>query len=160
MVKNVSGRRRDFLMKNLRQIFQNEGPKGFFKGLPAVLIGTIPSRAIYFYSYNQAKRIRGDNSPVTHIISVMSLLKSDFWTFPGPISQLISNSVYDANLGSSNQAAVEFYNQGLFFYPLCFRHLQNQWHFRLLARRQRILSRHGRDCNLFPSIRADERANC
>lgn len=63
-------------MKNLRQIFQNEGPKGFFKGLPAVLIGTIPSRAIYFYSYNQAKRIRGDNSPVTHIISALSASSS------------------------------------------------------------------------------------
>lgn len=87
MVKNVSGRRRDFLMKNLRQIFQNEGPKGFFKGLPAVLIGTIPSRAIYFYSYNQAKRIRGDNSPVTHIISVSSKCLAENWFFRRPYQQ-------------------------------------------------------------------------
>ena len=70
MVKNVSGRKRDFLFRNLIQIFKNEGAKGYFKGLPAVLIGTIPSRTIYFWAYNLSKQIRQDNGPITHIVSV------------------------------------------------------------------------------------------
>ena len=72
MVKSVSGRKRDYLYRNLVQIFKQEGAKGWFKGLPAVLIGTIPSRTIYFAAYNFSKQIRGDNGPVTHIVSVCS----------------------------------------------------------------------------------------
>jgi len=76
MVKNVSGRKRDYLVRNLIQIFKNEGPKGYFKGLPAVLIGTIPSRTIYFWAYNLSKNYRQDNGPVTHIVSALSASSS------------------------------------------------------------------------------------
>ena len=39
-----------------RTIMQKDGFAGFFRGLRPTLVGIIPSRSIYFYSYEQTKR--------------------------------------------------------------------------------------------------------
>lgn len=53
------------------------------KGLPATLFGTIPSRAIYFYSYNKSKSFFNyKDSPLVHIVSV-----SLNYFFPNPKNQ-------------------------------------------------------------------------
>lgn len=42
-----------------QRIFQADGVKGFFKGLRPTLVGIIPARSIYFYSYESSKRALG-----------------------------------------------------------------------------------------------------
>jgi len=42
-----------------RKIFERDGVLGFFKGLRPTLVGIIPSRSVYFYSYEQTKRFLG-----------------------------------------------------------------------------------------------------
>lgn len=42
-----------------QRIFQADGIKGFWKGLRPTLVGIIPARSIYFYSYEQSKRALG-----------------------------------------------------------------------------------------------------
>jgi len=44
-----------------RRIFDSEGVKGFFKGLSPTLVGIIPARSIYFFTYEQSKRRLGNN---------------------------------------------------------------------------------------------------
>lgn len=87
-VKTVSGTfvPRDHLLRNLQIIFKSEGFKALFKGLPATLFGTIPSRAIYFYSYNKSKSVFNyKDSPLVHIVSALSagssqiLLTTPIW---------------------------------------------------------------------------------
>eukprot|EP00804_Cyclotella_cryptica_P027529 CCRYP_007477-RC/>CCRYP_007477-RC protein AED:0.34 eAED:0.37 QI:382/0.5/0.33/1/0.5/0.33/3/0/385 len=46
-----------------KTIFQKEGIAGFFRGLPPTLVGIIPSRSVYFYSYEQSKRFLGPILP-------------------------------------------------------------------------------------------------
>ena len=43
-----------------KKIFERDGILGFWKGMRPTLIGIIPSRSIYFYSYEQTKRILGN----------------------------------------------------------------------------------------------------
>ncbi len=43
-----------------QRIFKADGVKGFWKGLKPTLIGIIPARSIYFYSYEQSKRALGE----------------------------------------------------------------------------------------------------
>ncbi|KAG7371551.1 mitochondrial carrier protein [Nitzschia inconspicua] len=38
-----------------KTIIQQDGPSGFFRGLPPTLIGIIPSRSAYFYAYSRIK---------------------------------------------------------------------------------------------------------
>jgi hypothetical protein len=42
-----------------QRILNTDGVPGFFKGLKPTLIGIIPARSIYFYSYEQTKRELG-----------------------------------------------------------------------------------------------------
>lgn len=42
-----------------RKILERDGVLGFFKGLRPTLVGIIPSRSVYFYTYEQAKRFLG-----------------------------------------------------------------------------------------------------
>jgi len=44
-----------------RRIFDSQGVKGFFKGLSPTLVGIIPARSIYFFTYEQTKRRLGKN---------------------------------------------------------------------------------------------------
>ena len=46
-----------------RKIMQTDGVSGFFRGLRPTLVGIIPSRSIYFYSYEQSKRLLGPMLP-------------------------------------------------------------------------------------------------
>jgi solute carrier family 25 protein 33/36 len=59
-----------------RHLFQTEGALAFFKGLAPSLFGIIPTRALYFMAYSQAKqlynRIFTYESPVVHLVSAMS----------------------------------------------------------------------------------------
>jgi len=56
-------------------IFEREGILGFFKGLQPMLIGIIPTRALYFWSYGETKNLLkahlGD-SPLNHLLSAFS----------------------------------------------------------------------------------------
>jgi solute carrier family 25 protein 33/36 len=66
------------LLKNMgpitiaKQILSTEGPRGFFRGLGASLVGIIPARASYFWAYSSTKSILtpyiGDGT-LTHMIS-------------------------------------------------------------------------------------------
>jgi len=42
-----------------QRIYADQGIKGFFKGLKPTLIGIIPARSIYFYTYEQSKTALG-----------------------------------------------------------------------------------------------------
>ena len=44
-----------------RHVLKVEGPQAFFKGLLPTLVGSIPTRAIYFSSYTQFKKYFGQN---------------------------------------------------------------------------------------------------
>jgi solute carrier family 25 protein 33/36 len=46
-----------------RKIMQNDGVAGFFRGLRPTLVGIIPARSVYFYSYEQSKRMLGPILP-------------------------------------------------------------------------------------------------
>eukprot|EP00559_Dactyliosolen_fragilissimus_P005364 CAMPEP_0184865432 /NCGR_PEP_ID=MMETSP0580-20130426/18089_1 /TAXON_ID=1118495 /ORGANISM="Dactyliosolen fragilissimus" /LENGTH=284 /DNA_ID=CAMNT_0027364643 /DNA_START=250 /DNA_END=1105 /DNA_ORIENTATION=- len=46
-------------MNIARRIFAVDGVMGFFRGLKPTLIGIIPARSIYFYTYNSSKRYLG-----------------------------------------------------------------------------------------------------
>ena len=56
-----------------RRIMSQDGLSGFFRGLPPTLVGIIPSRSIYFYSYQQSKKCLGpvlpEGSPGNALIS-------------------------------------------------------------------------------------------
>ncbi|XP_068234719.1 solute carrier family 25 member 36 [Palaemon carinicauda] len=58
----------------LKYIVEVEGPRALFRGLGPNLVGVAPSRAIYFCSYSQMKKLLNNNmshpdSPIVHIIS-------------------------------------------------------------------------------------------
>ena len=56
-----------------RHIAKSEGVKAFYKGLAPSLMGIMPTRAIYFYTYNKAKN--GFNTimtPNTHQVHLVS----------------------------------------------------------------------------------------
>lgn len=87
-VKNISGRKGDYMLKNIKVIIASEGKFALFKGLPITLLGAIPSRMIYFYSYNTCKAhfgIENSNSPAVHTASAISagssqiFLTTPFW---------------------------------------------------------------------------------
>ena len=58
-----------------QQILKSDGPKGFFKGLQPMLVGIMPTRAIYFWAYSTSKSALhhkfGDTS-VNHLISAFA----------------------------------------------------------------------------------------
>ncbi|XP_033763629.1 solute carrier family 25 member 36-like [Pecten maximus] len=63
----------------LRQIVIHEGMKGLFKGLGPNLIGVIPSRAIYFYSYaNMKKFLNTQMKPDTSLVHIYSAVTAGF----------------------------------------------------------------------------------
>ncbi|XP_060072152.1 solute carrier family 25 member 36-like [Ylistrum balloti] len=63
----------------LRQIVLHEGIKGLFKGLGPNLIGVIPSRAIYFYSYaNMKKFLNTRMNPDTSLVHIYSAITAGF----------------------------------------------------------------------------------
>ncbi|XP_071527169.1 solute carrier family 25 member 36-A isoform X1 [Panulirus ornatus] len=58
----------------LKYIVEIEGPRALFRGLGPNLVGVAPSRAIYFCSYSQMKKlintyINCPDSPIVHILS-------------------------------------------------------------------------------------------
>lgn len=46
-----------------KRIMEQDGVSGFFRGLPPTLVGIIPSRSAYFYSYQQIKKRLGPYLP-------------------------------------------------------------------------------------------------
>jgi len=69
-IKYVSGRRRDFILLNLIHMKQSEGYRALFKGLGITLVGVIPARFVYFYSYNAVKSYLNNNGQTTIFLSV------------------------------------------------------------------------------------------
>jgi len=63
-----------------------EGLRAFFKGLPTTLIGVIPSRFVYFYSYHWIKGVIGNNERTTHVAGAFAaglsniVATSPLWT--------------------------------------------------------------------------------
>ena len=58
-----------------KEILRTDGPKGFFRGLQPLLVGIIPTRAIYFWSYGSTKAALNStlgNSPLNHIASAFA----------------------------------------------------------------------------------------
>jgi solute carrier family 25 protein 33/36 len=56
-----------------KQIMSQDGIPGFFRGLPPTLLGIIPARSIYFYSYQSCKKALGpyftEGSPANAFVS-------------------------------------------------------------------------------------------
>jgi solute carrier family 25, member 33/36 len=46
-----------------KTIMKQDGPAGFFRGLPPTLVGIIPSRSAYFYAYNRLKSFLNPTLP-------------------------------------------------------------------------------------------------
>jgi hypothetical protein len=57
-------------------LWQKDGTKAFFRGLLPMLVGIIPTRAIYFWAYSGTKELiqktQIGNSPVNHLLSAFS----------------------------------------------------------------------------------------
>eukprot|EP01038_Epipyxis_sp_PR26KG_P009679 gene9679-13032_t len=59
----------------LMQIIKDEGPKGLFRGLKPMLVGIIPTRAIYFWAYTSSKGIlypKLGQTPFVHLLSAFA----------------------------------------------------------------------------------------
>jgi len=62
-------------MEVCRRIYQDGGAVGFFKGIRPLLVGIIPTRAIYFSAYSATKEAlmeRFGNSPLNHVASAFA----------------------------------------------------------------------------------------
>ena len=46
-----------------KKIMAQDGPAGFFRGLPPTLVGIIPSRSAYFYAYQRTKKFLAPRLP-------------------------------------------------------------------------------------------------
>jgi solute carrier family 25 protein 33/36 len=58
-----------------KKILHTEGPGGFFKGIKPMLVGIIPTRAIYFWAYSTSKAslyAKFGNTPVNHLLSAFA----------------------------------------------------------------------------------------
>lgn len=61
-----------------KEIYRVDGIKGFYRGLKPMIVGIIPTRAIYFWSYNSAKNMFNQtlnmpiSSPLTHLSSAFA----------------------------------------------------------------------------------------
>ena len=59
----------------VNKIWRTDGLKGFFKGIQPLLVGIIPTRAIYFWSYSASKegyvKYLGDG-PLNHLASAFT----------------------------------------------------------------------------------------
>lgn len=70
------------------RIYKAEGIKGFFRGVGPLLVGIIPTRAIYFWSYSFSKRSLNStlgNTPLNHLSSAF---------FAGATSNTITNPLW------------------------------------------------------------------
>lgn len=58
-----------------QQIFKTQGLNGFFKGIKPMLVGIMPTRAIYFWAYSASKASLTEkigNTPVNHLLSAFA----------------------------------------------------------------------------------------
>jgi solute carrier family 25, member 33/36 len=91
----------------LRQILATDGPRGLFRGLQPMLVGIIPTRAVYFWAYGSTKAALNatslGNSPATHLLSAFSAgIASN--TFTAPIWMVKSRYqiIADSKVGQVN----------------------------------------------------------
>jgi hypothetical protein len=60
----------------VRKVYELDGLKGFFKGVRPLLVGIIPTRAIYFWSYSATKEnLKATplgNGPLNHLASAFA----------------------------------------------------------------------------------------
>lgn len=99
-------------MEVVRRVYAADGVPGFFKGIKPLLVGIIPTRAIYFWSYSATKeRLKeyvGD-SPMNHLASAFAA---------GITSNTITNPLWMVKTrfqlmadGSAGQVAFKNYKQ-------------------------------------------------
>eukprot|EP01080_Neovahlkampfia_damariscottae_P005501 gene5501-9318_t len=83
-------------------MLKNEGVTSIYKGFNAVLVGTIPGHALYFYGYEFSKhqlnkylKINDDNNPLIHFTSgiVADVFGSLTWTPMDVIKQRMQNQI-------------------------------------------------------------------
>lgn len=73
-----------------RRIFADNGFAGFFKGLKPTLVGIIPARSLYFYSYEKSKKILGQT--ILPVGSVGNAIVSGFAA--GFVSNTATNPIW------------------------------------------------------------------
>ena len=66
------------------------GYRGFFRGVKPLLVGIIPTRAIYFWSYGFSKNFLAENTKLGN--SPMNHLSSAF--FAGAVSNTVMNPLW------------------------------------------------------------------
>lgn len=72
-----------------KKVMTTDGIPGFFRGLPPTLVGIIPARSIYFYSYQKSKTFLG---PYLSEGSTGNALLSGF--FAGIASNTVTNPIW------------------------------------------------------------------
>jgi len=101
-----------------RMVMAQDGPKGFFKGLQPMLLGIIPTRAIYFWAYQGSKErlepIVG-NTPLNHLASAFAAgitsntIMNPFWMVKTRFQILADKSVGQTHFTSYGQIIKSVY---------------------------------------------------
>jgi solute carrier family 25 protein 33/36 len=95
-----------FTKNAMQEVVQREGIKGLWKGIGPTVIGSIPSRAIYFSLYNLNKKNLTSYVPSSHWLHFLSAFNAGIITntFTSPIwmikTRLQLNTSKDANRSS------------------------------------------------------------
>ncbi|KAK8730280.1 hypothetical protein OTU49_008191 [Cherax quadricarinatus] len=95
----------------LKYIVEVEGPRALFRGLGPNLVGVAPSRAIYFCSYSQMKKILNNhlNKPESPIVHIMSASWAGFTacTATNPIWFIKTRLQLDYSVYGHNASAIQ-----------------------------------------------------
>ena len=94
-------------IQTTRQIIQNDGLRGLFRGITPTLIGIIPSRSAYFYTYHRCKAIL-DDTKCRHRLpagSIPNALLSGF--IAGMVGNTITNPIWMIRTRMQLQANTE-----------------------------------------------------
>lgn len=84
-------------------VMKTDGPGGFFRGLQPLLVGIIPTRAIYFWAYGTSKSTLNatlGNTPMNHLLSAFAAgISSNTITNPLWMVKTRFQLIGDAELG-------------------------------------------------------------
>jgi solute carrier family 25, member 33/36 len=74
-LQSSSANRKHTPLLIVKEILRREGMSGFFRGLTPLLIGIMPTKALFFWSYTAAKggleRTFLQQSPIVHLLSAL-----------------------------------------------------------------------------------------
>ena len=97
-------------LQTTRQIMQMDGWSGFFRGITPTLIGIIPSRSAYFYTYNRCKTLFVGNTITNPIWMIRTRMQLQANTAMG---QVIYNNYYDVVRTIYQQEGIAGFYRGL-----------------------------------------------